>query len=157
MKFQTYDLSLFIGHSYFDYDGKQNYLIIAKRLIIKIIFQRRNLKGCLKKVLNPLTSNNSLVSSLNFSNNKIWLKFDGNCLKKEKIAYVHEEVVNIYIVYKINLWTYSPATKFTLGNSLFGAVKLTKYADLIRISIFGIGFDTRGSFHCLIIASLEEM
>ena len=132
-------------------------------MVIKIIFQRRNLKGCLKKVLNPLISNNSLVSSrlllINFSNNKIWLKFDGNCLKKEKIAYIHEKVVNIYIVYKINLWTYSPATKFTLGNSLFGAVKLTKYADpnKYRYSVYGIGFDTRGSFHYLIIASLEEM
>ena len=38
VKFQTYDLSLFIGHSYFGYDEKQNYLIIAKRLVIKIYF-----------------------------------------------------------------------------------------------------------------------
>ena len=39
-------------------------------------------------------------------------------------------------------------TKFKLGNSLFGAVKLTKNADpdRCRYSGYGIGFDTRGSF-----------
>ena len=39
-------------------------------------------------------------------------------------------------------------TKFKLGNSLFGAVKLTKNADPDRCwySGYGIGFDTRGSF-----------
>ena len=39
-------------------------------------------------------------------------------------------------------------TKFKSGNSLFGAVKLTKNADpdRCRYSGYGIGFDTRGSF-----------
>ena len=57
-------------------------------------------------------------------------------------------MVNIYIVYELNLWTYSPATKFTLGNSLFGDATLTKngYPDKCRYSGNGIGFDTRGRF-----------
>ena len=35
-------------------------------------------------------------------------------------------MVNLYIVYEINLWPYNIGTDFTLGNSLFEAVKLTK-------------------------------
>ena len=49
-----------------------------------------------------------------------------------KITYTHKNVVNIYIyiVYELNLWTlFVDTTKFKLGNSLFGAVKLTKNAD----------------------------
>ena len=65
--------------------------------------------------------------------------FNSSELKKE---------VNICIAYELNLWTYSPATKLTLGNSLFGAVKLTTNADPDKYRYYGydIGFDTRGSF-----------
>ena len=37
--------------------------------------------------------------------------------------------MNIYIVCEINLWTFNVGKDFVLGNSLFGAAKLIKYAD----------------------------
>ena len=52
----------------------------------------------------------------------------------------------IYIVYRL-----TPDTKdssVTFQNCLFGAVKLTKNADIdkCKYSGYGIGFDSRGSF-----------
>ena len=47
---------------------------------------------------------------------------------------------NIYILHEIKWWSYTQSVDFTLGNSLFGAGKLTKYFG------YGIGFDARGSF-----------
>ena len=37
-------------------------------------------------------------------------------------------------------------TKFTLGDSLVGAVQLTQNADTYRCSCYGIGFDARLQF-----------
>ena len=94
----------------------------------------------------PTTSNNGLAPSLDFINDKIRVTFDGGCLIQENTTNTHKKVVNIYIVYELN--SYPRSTKFTSGNSLFGAVKLTKNADpdKYRYSGYGIGFDTRGSF-----------
>ena len=68
-------------------------------------------------------------------------------MKHEKIMYTHGTVVNIYIVYEIsksiNISDYP-----TLENCLFGAVSLTKNADIdkYKYSGYGIGFDRKGSF-----------
>ena len=57
-------------------------------------------------------------------------------------------MVNIYIVNEIHMSPFSVGKDFLLGNSLFGAVKLTKNADpdKYKYSGYGIGFDARGSF-----------
>ena len=76
------------------------------------------------------------------------LKFDGSCLKQEKVTLSHKWVVNIYIVYEINLWSYTHGADFTLRNFSFGAVKLTKNAGPDKYSYlgYGTGFDAHGSF-----------
>ena len=56
-------------------------------------------------------------------------------------------MVNIYIVYESGAFT-SHIDDPTLKNRLFGAVTLTKNADIDKYgySGYGIGFDRRGSF-----------
>ena len=56
--------------------------------------------------------------------------------------------MNIYIVYKINLWSFTWTTDFMLANSLFEAVKVTKnpILDEYKYSTYGIGFDSSRSF-----------
>ena len=73
------------------------------------------------------------------------VKIDGSCLKQENVTFTHKTIVNVYIVYKINSWPYN---RGALRNSLFGAVKLTKYADPDKYSYsgYGIGFHASGSF-----------
>ena len=46
-------------------------------------------------------------------------------LKEDKFTFTHKTAVNIYIVYEINLWPFRQGD-FTLGNALFGPVKLVK-------------------------------
>ena len=60
---------------------------------------------------------------------------------------LHKKVVNIYIVYELGAST-SHIDDPALKNCLFGAVTLTKNADIDKYgySDFGIGFDRRGSF-----------
>ena len=58
-------------------------------------------------------------------------------------------MVNIYIVYKINLCPSTAGPDFVLGNPLFGAVKLTKNTndfDKYKYFGYGSGCDARRSF-----------
>ena len=89
----------------------------------------------------PTTSDNSLTPELNYYGTKTRVKFTGSCLKQPKISYTHGKVVNIYIVYELNK-IYTKTTP-TLVNCLFGAVSLTKNADIdkYKYSGYGIGFD----------------
>ena len=61
--------------------------------------------------------------------------------------FTHKKVVNIYIVYELKASS-SHFSDLTLKNCLFGAVTLTKNADIdtYRYSGYGIGFDKRESF-----------
>ena len=73
------------------------------------------------------TSNDSLNPEINYIDNaKIQVKLHGCCLKHEKLIFTHKKVVNILIVYQINLWPFTIGKGFALGHSLFGAVTLTK-------------------------------
>ena len=71
--------------------------------------------------------------SLDYVGTKVRLKFNGDCLKQEKITFNRGKIVNIYILYEIernvNISSYP-----TLENYLFSAVKLTKhvYVDLYK-------------------------
>ena len=86
------------------------------------------------------TSDNRLAPVLNYFGNKTRVKFDGSCLKQDKITLTHDETVNIY-VYKINLWNYVNSSDPKLGNSLFGAVKLVKNADMDKYNCSGYVLD----------------
>ena len=95
----------------------------------------------------PTTSTKIFNPALNFVGIKARVQFSGDCLKQEKITYSHKKIVNIYIVYGLkkseNISSYP-----TLENCLFGAVKLTKHADIdyYKYSRYGIGFDRKGFF-----------
>ena len=93
------------------------------------------------------TLNHSITPNLDYYGTKTRVEFDGSCLKQNSITFNHGKVVNIYIVYEIsksiNISDYP-----TLENWLFGAVSLTKNADIdkYKYSGYGIGFDRHGSF-----------
>ena len=88
-------------------------------------------KGLSDEIIKLLISfDKSLAPGLSYIGNKTRVKFDRSCLKQDKITFTHKTPVNIYIVYEIGLWNYVDSSDPTLGNSLFGAVKLVKYADI---------------------------
>ena len=69
------------------------------------------------------------------------VKFTGSCLKQDKITYTYGKIVNIYIIYERNLWNYRYSDNPTLGNCLFGAVKLVKTLTVINTSILNMVLD----------------
>ena len=79
---------------------------------------------------------------------KIRVKFSRSCLKLDKVTHTHGKIVNIYIVYEIIKKDNTVINDPTLENCLFGAVTLTKIADIDKYgySGYGIGFDRKGSF-----------
>ena len=98
------------------------------------------------EVLKPPINNNSLAPKLGYINEKMFVKFNGSCLIKQDKFTSNKKIVNIYIVYDLDL----NLNNFdaTLENCLFGAIKLTKNSDMNKYNYsgYGIGFDSKGSF-----------
>ena len=60
-------------------------------------------KGFFHKIIKlPNASNNGLAKVLSCIGNITRVKFDGSCLKQDKITFTHGKTVNMYIVYEIN-------------------------------------------------------
>ena len=94
---------------------------------------------------------NTLAPELIYYGEKMRVKFNGSCLKQDKIMFNHG-IVNIYIVYSLKS-TLNYTEVITLENCLFGAVKLTKNADISKYKYYGyygygIEFDGKGTFSC---------
>ena len=99
----------------------------------------------------PTTSDSSLTPVLIYYYvGKVKVKFTESCLKQPKPSITHKNVVNIYIVYEVGPSS-SHNNDPTLKNCLFGAVTLTKNADIDKYgrSGYGIGFDRRSSLSFL--------
>ena len=95
----------------------------------------------------PATSDNSLTPLIDYLGNKIRIKFIGSFLKQPKLQYTHRTIANIYIVYELGA-SGSNDNDPTLKHCLFGAVTLTKNADIDKYwySGYEIGFHRRSSF-----------
>ena len=76
-----------------------------------------------------------------------FLKKIGNSDDIPAQKYTCKKVENICIVYEINLQLFTwAATSFTLGNYLFGAIKVTKSANPNEYKYSGYDIGSRGRF-----------
>ena len=151
-KLKTFDLSFFNGKNHFEEDGTQSYLVFQPIVrYFKVITNTDDISSWKSKGLfaesikPPTTSDNSLTPTLNYYYDfKVTVKFTRSCLKQPKFTHTHKTIVNIYIVYELGAST-SNDNDPTLKNCLFGAVTLTKNADIDKYgySGYGIGFDRR--------------
>ena len=66
----------------------------------------------------------------------------------DNVSFTHWNVVNLFIVYKLDTWSRDLSTDFTLGDCVFGAVTLNKNGDPDKYtySEYGIEFDTHSQF-----------
>ena len=129
------DLSYFIGKSYFEEDGAQNYLVFQPirryfKIIRKYISSWKS-KGLSDETITPYaTSDNSLTPLIDHYGSKVRLKFNKDCLKQpNNLTYDYGHKVNVYIVYELGASSSNDSDP-TLKNSLFGAVTLTKNTDI---------------------------
>ena len=85
---------------------------------------------------------------VDYYDTKVRLKLNKSCLKQSStLTYDEGHIVNVYIVYELDASS-SNVSDPTLKNCLFGAVTLTKYADIEKYgySGFGSGFGRRSSY-----------
>ena len=152
------DLSYYSGKQYFDEgSGKPNYLVflpMGKYFKLNSVVAAADYvlswqsKGLSNESIKPPTrTNNSLTPELNYYGTKTKVKFTRSCLKQSDHIYTHKKVVNICIVYELAAFSLHDSNP-TIKNCLFGAVTLTKNADIekYKYSGYGIGFDKRSSF-----------
>ena len=66
----------------------------------------------------------------------------GLCMKQGSMSFLHQNLVNLYILYKLDAWSKDLNTNFTLGNWLFGAKKVTKNTDLDKCKYSGYGIES---------------
>ena len=86
----------FLGKSFFEDDGNQNYLIFQPiSRYLKFITNNKNISSWRSKGL--LNEEISLYLSVNYINGKLHLKFEGSCLAQTKITYTHKEIVILYM------------------------------------------------------------
>ena len=135
-KSKIFDSIYFIGKSHSKEDGTPNYLVFQPidRYFEVIAFtdyvsswKSKGLSAV--SIKPPTTSDNSLTQVLNYYGTRKKVKFVGSCLKQPKISHTHRKVGNIYIVYKLGAPS-SHDKDPTLKKCLFGAVTLTKKADI---------------------------
>ena len=96
-------------------------------------------KGLSGEFIKPLiTSNNKILSPrLSYVGAKTRVEFNGNYLKQDKVTFNYGTVASMFIVYELtpNLNNFD----FAFENCLFGAIKLTKSADIDKYKYFGYG------------------
>ena len=103
---------------------------------------------CNENITAPSAPNNFLNPLMEYLGVKLKVRFSESCLKQNAITYNHGKSVNIYIVCEINKTDNTTSSDPTLENCLFGAVTLTKKADInkYKYSGYGIVFDRRSRF-----------
>ena len=152
-KLKTFGSNYFIGKSHFGEDDTQNYLVFQPMYrYFQMITNTDYIslwksKSLSLESIKPPTTSDGLTPALKYYGTKTRVKFTESCLEQSKIPYNHEKVVNIYIAYDLGPSS-SHINDPTLKNCLFGAVTLTKNAEFDKYgySVYGIGFDRRGSF-----------
>ena len=99
--------------------------------------------------LRSVPDGSAALPTLN-NDRRMSVSFSENYFKQNKVVHPNtKNVVNIYIVYKLDQIGYGRNTDFTVQNALFGAMKITDDAttsDHNKYVGYGIFFDEGSSF-----------
>ena len=95
-KLKTFDSSYLIGKSHFEEDGTQDYLVFQsmygyfKRAVVvgtgDYIYFWKSKRLSDENITPPTASNYSLSPELSYLGTKRRVKFDGSCLKQDKLT-----------------------------------------------------------------------
>ena len=73
-------------------------------------------------------------------NSRARLEFKGSYLKQDKALFTTNNIVNLYIVYELHIWSQDLNAELTLKDCFFEAVKLTKNTSLTAEAEYFINF-----------------
>ena len=109
-KLQKFDAAYFRGKSHFEEDGTQNYLVFQPmyryfRSIIGVgsgnyIYFWKSIGFSDERFNSNTASNYKITPELSYYGTKTRVKFNGSCLKQDKVTYNYEKIDNIYIFYE---------------------------------------------------------
>ena len=146
--------SILNGAKYFSLGIFQNYLLfIPAKKYIKYFSGTTRIESWKSNGMSEENTENITKSKRSFAPTFVDhyvlpdINFNGHCLMKNNIS-VPIKAINLYISYTLGQQLRNLNTDFTLGNCLFGSVKLTKNADLDKYKYcdYGIGFQLRSKF-----------
>ena len=143
--------SIFNGSKYFSSRIFQSYLaFISANKDIKYFTGTTRIEswksnGIVEEIIENITKSDSNFAPTFVDHHVLPdINSNGHCLIKNNIS-VPKKVINLYISYTLGNQLRNLNSDFTLGNWLFGSVKLIKNADLDKYKYtgYGIGFDSR--------------
>ena len=92
-----------------------------------------------KNVLNSVRNTKTVSPNIKKNiNGQLYVSFSGSYFKQDPIT-ISNNVINIYIVYKLDPAISTRNTDYTIQNALFGAIKFTKNTDSSKNNYTGYG------------------
>ena len=123
---------------------KRNSLTINTTNILKLTSENFASRLAKANLVTKADFDNTLASvNTKITSNKTKHLVTESVLQQKTIAYNHKKVVNLYIVYGITNF-HGTNNYHTLTNALFGAVKLTKNAEIGKYKYSGCGIALNG-------------
>ena len=100
-----------------------------------------------KNVLNSVQNTKNVAPNIKNTNGQLYVSVNGNYFKPDPIT-IPNNVINIYVVYKLDPIKSTRNTDYTIQNALFGDMKTTKNTDSSKNNYKGYGlcFDQGGEF-----------
>ena len=101
-----------------------------------------------KNQLNGVQNTKAIAPDIKNTNGQSYVLFNGNYFVQDLIT-IQNNVINIYVVYKLNPIASTADTSFTIQNALFGAMEITKNDtnnSKINHKGYGICFDEGSDF-----------
>ena len=100
-----------------------------------------------KNVLNSVQNTKNVAPDIKNINGQLYVSFNGNYFEQDPIT-IPNNVINVYVVYKLDPISSTRNTDYTIQNALFGAMKITKNTDSSKNNYKGYGlcFDEGGEF-----------
>ena len=97
--------------------------------------------------MNSVQNTKSVAPDIKNINGQLSVSFNGNYFEQDPIT-IPNNVINIYVVYKLDPISSTRNTDYTIQNALFGAMKITKNTDSSKNNYKGYGlcFDEGGEF-----------
>ena len=96
-----------------------------------------------ESIKTPPISDNTFAPKVIDCNQLEKVVFNRNCLMQDKIYFIHDSAVNLYITLELDTWSRDLNTDFTLDNCLVGAMKLAKSVNPDKHGYSGYGLDLK--------------
>ena len=100
-----------------------------------------------KNVLNPVQNTKNVSPTIKNINVQLHVFFNVNYFEQDPIT-IPNNVISIYVIYKLDPISSTRNTDYTIQNALFGAMKINKNTDSSKNNYTGYGlwFDEGGEF-----------